>query len=61
VCKELDGSALPTPGGGNWLPLKGQLDLGDAKAGYIESESKIELQKWGCHWFTSKGTAEIIW
>lgn len=61
ACKKIDGATLPTPGGGKWLPLSNQSELGDAQAGFNMSESQIEIEKWGCHWFTSKGTTDIIW
>ena len=29
--------------------------LGGAEQGYNDDASKEDLEKWGCHWFTSKG------
>jgi len=61
ACLDLSGSPLPTPGGGKWLPLSEKSDLGGAEQGYNDDASKEDLEKWGCHWFTSKGPTKIIW
>ena len=47
VSPNSDGTPLPTPGGG-YLDSVGGIDaLGDAKAGFIESEAREEITKWG--------------
>lgn len=57
----VDGTPLPTPGGGSWIPLDDVSALGDAKHGFVESEAREALSVWGCHWFTSTGGVEITW
>ena len=57
----VDGTPLPTPGGGTWIPLDGVDDLGGAKNGFVEHEAREEISKWGCHWFTSEGSRDIFW
>lgn len=52
---------LPTPGGGTWIPLAGVESLNEARHGLVENEAREEISKWGCHWFTSKGSREIYW
>jgi hypothetical protein len=61
VSPNLDGTPLPTPGGGSWIPADGIDTLGDAKKGFVESEARKEINKWGCHWFTSEGSSDIYW
>ena len=56
-----DGTPLPTPGGGTWIPLGGVNALGSAKNGFAEIEAREEISKWGCHWFTSEGGRDIVW
>lgn len=56
-----DGSPLPTPSGGKWLPVDGLSALGAAAAGFDRGEAQREIALWGCHWFTSKGTRDINW
>ncbi len=56
-----NGSPLPTPGGGAWLLLPGIESLQSARNGFVESEAREEISKWGCHWFTSEGSTEIYW
>ena len=61
ACLQRDGTALPTPGGGNWLPVDRLADLGDAAAGFDVNAARQDIADWGCHWFTSKGPREIYW
>ena len=56
-----DGSPLPTPGGGTWIPLDNIESLGNAKSGFVKDEAFAEISKWDCHWFTSKGSRDIYW
>jgi len=56
-----DGAPLPTPGGGTWIPLDGIDALGSALPGFIESDAREAISKWGCHWFTSDGSRDIYW
>ena len=53
-----DGSPLPTPGGGKWIPIGG---LGPARIGFNREAAIADIAKWGCHWFTSKGPTDISW
>ncbi len=55
------GEPLPTPGGGKWLPVSGLAGIGVAASGFKSSVAQGDIEKWGCHWFTSKGPAEIYW
>jgi hypothetical protein len=56
------GDPLPTPAGGKWLLVE-IVDSGhpDAIIGYEKDTAKSEINKWGCHWFTTTGPAEIQW
>jgi len=55
------GSPLPTPGGGQWIPVTHKSELGEAINGFDENDAQSQIQKWGCHWFSSQGTKEIYW
>ncbi len=61
VSPDADGSSLPTPGGGKWVPVNDLADLGMAGDGYDEIAARREIERWGCHWFTSRGPREIYW
>lgn len=57
-----DGNPLPTPGGGKWLPIEIlDSDYPETIIGFNLVEAKAEIAKFGCHWFTTKGTTEIHW
>ena len=56
-----DGTPLPTPGGGTWLPVESLETLGAAAKGFDADYAAREIEAWGCHWFTSKGPREIYW
>jgi hypothetical protein len=56
-----NGSPLPTPGGGNWVPIDGLQGLGSARTGFNREAAMADISKWGCHWFTSNGPTDIIW
>ena len=56
-----DGSPLPTPGGGKWIPIDGIEGLGSARIGFNRKAAVADISKWGCHWFTSKGPTDICW
>lgn len=57
-----NGNPLPTPGGGKWLPIE-IIDSAHQHTiiGFDEEEANTAIQKWGCHWFTTKGTTDIYW
>lgn len=61
VSPNMTGDPLPTPGGGQWLPVESLADLGDAAAGFDASAAQREINRWGCHWFTSKGPRDVYW
>jgi hypothetical protein len=56
-----DGTPLPTPGGGKWLPLAALDEKGSEPAGFDASAARAEIEQWGCHWFTTKGPRDIYW
>lgn len=56
-----DGTPLPTPSGGKWLPVEYPAGLKAAAATFDEAAARREIEQWGCHWFTSKGPREIYW
>lgn len=56
-----DGSPLPTPGGGKWLPVKNLATLGEQGANFDLAVALSEIERWGCHWFTSGGPRDIYW
>ena len=57
-----DGNPLPTPGGGNWLPIE-ILDSNHPETivGFDVKVAQAEIAKYGCHWFTTKGPTDIYW
>ena len=57
-----DGNPLPTPGGGQWLPIE-ILDSNHPEAivGFDTNVAQAEIAKYGCHWFTTKGPRDIYW
>ena len=57
-----DGNPLPTPGGGQWLPID-ILDSNHPEAivGFDTNVAQTEIAKYGCHWFTTKGPRDIYW
>ena len=57
-----DGNPLPTPGGGQWLPIE-ILDSNHPEAiiGFDIKVAKAEIAKYGCHWFTTNGPRDIYW
>ena len=57
-----DGNPLPTPGGGQWLPIE-ILDSNHPEAivGFDTKVAQVEIAKYGCHWFTTKGPRDIYW
>jgi len=61
VSLSADGAPLPTPSGGTWLPLEFPADLGTAASGFDDAAARREIERWGCHWFTSQGPREINW
>jgi hypothetical protein len=56
-----NGSPLPTPGGGKWIPIDSIEELGSARSGFNKKAAAADISKWGCHWFTSKGPTAIRW
>ena len=57
-----NGEPLPTPNGGKWLLVEiVSSDHPDAIIGYEKDTAGSEIEKWGCHWFTTKGPVEIYW
>jgi len=62
VSPNKSGEPLPTPNGGKWL-LAEIVDSNypDAIIGYDEGKAASEIEKWGCHWFTTKGPVDIYW
>ena len=61
VSPSADGAPLPTPSGGVWHPVDDLADLGAAAAGFDGAAARREIERWGCHWFTSQGPREINW
>ncbi len=61
VSPAADGGLLPTPGGGKWLPVNDLADLGAAVGGFDETAARCDIERWECHWFTSRGPREIKW
>jgi hypothetical protein len=61
ACLKADGSPLPTPGGGKWLPMVNLAALGNQGADFDRAAAMSEIEKWGCHWFTSNGPRDIYW
>ena len=55
------GDPLPTPGGGQWLPVEGLAAIGEAAEGFDKKAAQDEIAAWGCHWFTSNGPRDIYW
>ena len=57
-----NGNPLPTPGGGQWLPIE-ILDSNHPEAilGFDIKFAMAEIAKYGCHWFTTKGPRDIYW
>ncbi len=56
------GDPLPTPGGGKWLPIEIlNSDFSETLIGWDAKTANSELEKWGCHWFTTKGPVDISW
>lgn len=61
VSPAADGGLLPTPGGGKWLAVNDLADLGAALEGFSETAARNDIERWGCHWFTSLGPRDINW
>ena len=57
-----NGDPLPTPGGGKWLPIE-IINYNDSNSiiGFDKNAANSEIEKYGCHWFTTKGPREIYW
>ncbi len=57
-----NGDPLPTPGGGEWLPIEilNSTHL-EGIVGFDKKAAYSEIVKWGCHWFTTKGPRDIYW
>jgi hypothetical protein len=57
-----NGEPLPTPGGGAWLPIEIiNSKHSESIIGFDKNIANSEIEKWGCHWFTSKGPRDIFW
>ncbi len=56
------GEPLPTPGGGKWLPIEIiNSEHSESIIGFEKNIAASEIEKWGCHWFTTKGSRDIYW
>ena len=62
VSPNKNGEPLPTPGGGKWLPIE-IINYAEPKSiiGFDKKIAFSEIDKQGCHWFTTKGPTEIYW
>ncbi len=61
ACMDASGAALPTPGGGTWLPVAGLRAIGAAAQGYNKNAAARDIRLWKCHWFSTKGPEDISW
>lgn len=62
VSPHRSGKPLPTPGGGTWLPIEIiDSDHLESVTGLEPETAYSEIDKWGCHWFTTKGPTDIYW
>lgn len=56
------GAPLPTPNDGKWLPIAIlNSDFSETIIGWNANTAHSEIEKWGCHWFTTNGPVDIYW